>query len=70
MKLRLVVRCLAILAMPLWAVSSAPLQSTSCCTQEEIQSCYASVTPENGCGVSYVGCGPRAICFCAVDCPQ
>jgi hypothetical protein len=50
---------------------TAQLKSdTSCCTQEEIQSCYASATPENGCFVSYVGCGRFApTCFCAVICP-
>ena len=44
---------------------------TSCCTQEEIQSCYASATPENGCHVAFVGCSRfSAACFCVVDCPQ
>lgn len=44
---------------------------TSCCTQQEIDSCYASATPENGCFVSYVGCSRfSTLCFCSVLCPH
>jgi hypothetical protein len=111
MKLRPVVRCLAILAMLLWIPTYAradsggtaldcqgkdPLASarqdssqgpddaavwlspqrvqlaseTSCCSYEEVQSCYASVSPESGCGISYVGCSRWGSCFCAVLCPH
>lgn len=42
---------------------------TSCCAQEEIQSCYASVSSESGCSISYVGCGRGGSCLCVVIYP-
>lgn len=46
------------------------VSENSCCTPEEIQSCYASVAPESGCAVSYAGCNRWGHCFCVVECPH
>lgn len=70
MNLRPIARCFILLVMFLLIGTSAK-SDTSCCTQTEIQDCYASATPENGCEVSYVGCSRfNSACFCAVLCPH
>jgi len=55
--------------VPAWSGSAQLNADTSCCTQEEIDSCYASAA-EDGCTVQYVGCFRFSpTCACAVICP-
>jgi hypothetical protein len=66
---RIALKFLAVLTLALFALVPARAGSSSCCTQEEIDSCYASAA-ENGCAVQYVGCFRFSHCACAVICPQ
>lgn len=48
-------------------LKDATAASTSCCTQQEINDCYASVEPGSGCYVEGISCA-YFFCYCKVFC--
>lgn len=49
-------------------LKDANFASTSCCTQQEIDHCYASVEPGSGCYVERITCWYNNECWCQIFC--
>lgn len=49
-------------------LNGAQLANTACCTQQQIDSCYASVQPGSGCYVERITCWYQNECWCQVFC--